>query len=152
QRVGLKVIHHSRKATAEDIFDAPSGTTGLTGAADTLWVMQKPRGKDIATLHVTGRDVEEEELALQWDPHVGGWLLKGPAEEHRLAESRRAALSVLHDTGRPMTPSEFAAAAGMNFSTAKTLLWRMARDGMASTEGGRYACCCNRCNPATGTP
>jgi hypothetical protein len=44
-----------------------SGTLGLPGAADSMLVMKRERGKNDAILFVTGRGVEERELAVEWD-------------------------------------------------------------------------------------
>lgn len=61
------LVHHQRKLDAEDPLDTVSGTLGLVGAADGILVMTRQRGRADAVLHVTGRDVEEQELALGWD-------------------------------------------------------------------------------------
>lgn len=60
------MIHHDRKAKAEsgDPFDRFSGSRGLTGAADTLLFLEHQRGEREGTLHITGRDVSEESLAM----------------------------------------------------------------------------------------
>jgi hypothetical protein len=60
EELGIAVVlnHHDRKMDADDVFDTVSGTLGLTGAVDTILVLTKKAG--IATLHVRGRDIEEE--------------------------------------------------------------------------------------------
>jgi|GEM_PF-4354222 len=73
--VCILVIHHRRKMDAEDPFDTVSGTNGLTGSADATLVLQRDRSTPTATLHVTGRDVEEQTLALAWDAGACGWSL-----------------------------------------------------------------------------
>ena len=50
--IGLLLVHHTRKARAVDEFDTVSGSTAITGAADT------------SMLHIKGRDLEERELSL----------------------------------------------------------------------------------------
>ena len=47
-----------------DPFQRVSGTTGLTGAVDTMFVLEK--APDGARLHVRGRDVEHMELGLRF--------------------------------------------------------------------------------------
>ena len=65
--VAIVVVHHNRKQQADDALEMVSGSTGLTGAADAALVMKRPRGTKDATLLVTGRDIEEREVALRWD-------------------------------------------------------------------------------------
>src|SRR5215204_1962433 len=40
-RIAIVVVHHTRKADAEDPFDCLSGSTGLTGTADTTLVLAR---------------------------------------------------------------------------------------------------------------
>ena len=64
--IALMVVHHTRKARdPDDVFANISGTNGLMGACDTVFVLDKDRRSDrYATLSVTGRDVEFQELRL----------------------------------------------------------------------------------------
>ncbi len=78
--VSLVVVHHTRKAVSEDFVDSSSGTNGLTGAADTVIVLQRRRLDESAVLSVTGRDVDEAEYGL--DKALGGsWQLVGGSLE-----------------------------------------------------------------------
>lgn len=77
--VAIIVVTHTRKMGADDAFDTVSGSTGLTGAADTTLVLRRGRGDSSAVLHVTGRDVEESEYALTYDALTGTWSLDGNA-------------------------------------------------------------------------
>jgi RecA-family ATPase len=63
--IAIVVLHHDRKADADDAFDTVSGTLGLTGAADTILMLK--RGKNGVVLHARGRDIEESETAMQFD-------------------------------------------------------------------------------------
>jgi hypothetical protein len=65
--VAVLVIHHSRKSPAENPFDEVSGTLGITGAADSIFVLERKHEEEEASLYVTGRDVEEETLTLKFD-------------------------------------------------------------------------------------
>ncbi len=80
-RATVLMIHHDNKSTDDggDIFNRMSGTKGLTGAADTLLFLQTKRGEKEGVLHVTGRDVSEQSLAMT---KVGPlWSLIDPPTE-----------------------------------------------------------------------
>jgi len=79
-RLALVAVHHTRKAAADDVLDTVNGSTGLAAAADAVLVLQRARGQVEATLSVTGRDIEERELALRFDPTLMAWTLVGDAE------------------------------------------------------------------------
>jgi hypothetical protein len=59
--VPFLVVHHVRKAAADDFLALVSGTNGIPGAADTILVLERSRGSADGVLHVTGRDVEEND-------------------------------------------------------------------------------------------
>jgi hypothetical protein len=59
--IAIIVAHHTRKTAADDLIDMVSGTLGLTGAADTIIVIERqPSGGFV--LDVRGRDVEATQL------------------------------------------------------------------------------------------
>lgn len=61
----LLLVHHTRKQTADDKFDMISGTSGLLGAADGAFLLQKgKRTGNAATLEVSGRDQQDQKLHL----------------------------------------------------------------------------------------
>lgn len=61
------VVHHIRKQKDSDVFNMVSGTTGLTGSADTTFVLEKEsRTSDTAKLYVTGRDTPYQEFILRF--------------------------------------------------------------------------------------
>ena len=67
QQLGICIVlvHHLRKAADSDPFNMVSGSTGLNGCVDGLLVLIKAkRSANQATLHCTGRDIEDTELLL----------------------------------------------------------------------------------------
>ena len=68
------VVHHTRKLKADDPFDELSGTLGLTGAADGIWMLDSGEDKT-ADLFVTGRDVPESTIPLIFDAAFCRWRL-----------------------------------------------------------------------------
>lgn len=133
--VAILVIHHLRKMPGDDPFDMISGTTGLTGAVDTPFVLH--RGKQGVTLYGRGREIEEMEQAVEF---VGGmWKVLGDAAEVRRSEERSAILEILSSADGPMGPKEIADALGWKTDNVKQLLFKMHKDGEVKKRGrGRY--------------
>lgn len=70
------LVHHTRKQTADDKFDMISGTTGLLGAADGGFVLQKEkRTSNVATIEVSGRDQQDQKIYLNRNPETLLWDL-----------------------------------------------------------------------------
>ena len=143
-------VTHCRKMGAADPLEEVSGSVGLTGVADAVLVLRRKRGQFDAVLHVTGRDVEEQELALCWQPEYAQWSIVGQAEEHRVSKERAEVLNLLRRTGRPMKPTEVSLALGKGLPNVKSMLWRMASDELLrSVDGGYYAVSSNPSNPSS---
>ena len=136
--VGIIIVHHDRKSEADDVFDTVSGSLGLTGAADTILIMKRQAGA--VTLYVRGRDIEEAEMALQFDKAACRWSILGTAAEvHRSAERRRV-LEVLKEAAGPLPVKDIQSAAELRTrNAADVLLGKMARDGeIVRVDKGRY--------------
>lgn len=133
--VTILLVFHVRKAPADDWLDTVNASTGLAGAADSILLLRRERGQHDATLCVTGRDVEEQELALRWDPALSTWTLLGEATEFRVSEERAAAIATLREVSRPLTVAEVALALGKDKDTTRTMLWRMASAGQILSMG-----------------
>ena len=74
--IAILLIHHLRKLHDDDPMNMISGSTGLSGAADSAFVLQKnARSANAASLHCTGRDIPDRTLKLELgeDNHV--WKL-----------------------------------------------------------------------------
>ncbi len=135
--VAVLLVHHLRKSEADDIMDAFSGSNGFTGAADTLLPLERGRGKDTAKLHVTGRDVEERTLALEWDAELTSWRYTDNMPELIRSSERQAIIEVLRQTGGPMKAAAITEGIGKE---AKLFLSRMVKDGeIERVERGVYA-------------
>jgi hypothetical protein len=133
--IAVLVIHHLRKMDSDDPLELLSGTLGLPGAADSVLVMKRERGKDDATLFVTGRDVEERELAVEWDEALWQWVHRGSAEEYRRSEARKDILRLLEKEGEPLSPREIADAVGKKDTAVRQLLRSMVQDGEVLRHG-----------------
>ncbi|MEI7686570.1 MAG: AAA family ATPase, partial [Planctomycetota bacterium] len=84
--IAIIIVTHTRKMADEDQFATISGTMGLSGAADAMIVLRRERGRSDAVLHITGRDVEESEIAIDWNAEAARWTVCGDAEKFRMTK------------------------------------------------------------------
>ncbi len=137
--VAVLLVHHVRKAAAEDFLATVSGTNGLAGAADAVLVLERARAQADGVLHVTGRDVDETDYALSFDPEAGAWtILTGPASDYLMRDTRSTVLR--HVREHPgQRPKQIAEALQLDPTTVRQTCRRMAADGqMRATPGGQY--------------
>lgn len=140
------IITHLRKMGSDDAFDTVSGTAGLTGAADATIILKRERAHRDATLAMTGRDIEEREIGIRWDPTLTSWTLRGEAD---LSDERTAILMALQSAGSSLTPTQLAAVLEKPLAPVKLLMWRMAGEGqLIADKKGRYTPPGNSINPS----
>ena len=73
-RIAVLLVHHLRKMPDSDPFNMVSGSTGIIGAVDSLYVLEKESRTDSkARLHVTGRDIEDMQILLEFDRDTSVW-------------------------------------------------------------------------------
>ena len=76
QHIAILLIHHLRKLHDDDPMNMISGSTGLSGAADSTFVFQKnSRLANVAFLHCTGRDIPDRTLKLEFGEEDHVWKL-----------------------------------------------------------------------------
>ena len=74
--IAILLIHHLRKLHDDDPMNMISGSTGLSGAADSAFVLQKnARSTNAASLHCTGRDIPDRTLKLEFGEEDHIWKL-----------------------------------------------------------------------------
>jgi len=139
-RVAVVAVHHTRKSDAEDVFDTVSGSTGLTGAVDGVWVLRRVPGHGAATLHVRDRDDEDRELGLEFslDAEPYGWRICGSAEDVRMSAERARVLNILRNTTQALRPAELSVTLGRNADAVRAILFRMAEAGLVMKVGTGY--------------
>jgi AAA domain-containing protein len=135
--IAVVLVHHLRKAEADDAFDTISGTLGLTGAPDTIMVINRsPAG---ATLHARGRDLIEIEKAVRFDATTCVWTVLGDASEVRRSSERNTVVEALAEAGEPQGPNQIATACGLKPTNIRQLLSKMKADGIIKKAGyGKY--------------
>ena len=80
--ISLLLVHHLRKQGDSDPLNKLSGTTGIVGAVDSVFVLDKSkRSENLATLVCTGRDIEHRQLELKFSNKDFVWELKSDSRE-----------------------------------------------------------------------
>ena len=84
--IAILLIHHLRKMKDDDPMNMISGTTGISGATDSNFVLKrKDRSSPRAELHCTGRDIESRILEICFQKETHTWVLSEPIEEEKVA-------------------------------------------------------------------
>lgn len=135
--VCILLIHHLRKAESDDIFDTLSGSLGLTGGSDGNLVMQRIRGT--TTLHITGRDLEDVEYAIELDPQMLAWRILGERSEVKRTNEQQQIFDTLKRLTEPTTPKELADITGLKIGSIKNILSKfLEEDSVKRTGYGKY--------------
>ena len=81
--VCMLLLHHTTKIKDEsDPYNNMGGSTGLLGAADFAWVItREKRAATESTLHITGRDIESNELSIKFNTESLNWEYIGTVED-----------------------------------------------------------------------
>jgi hypothetical protein len=135
-RVTVLIVHHTRKAEAEDPMDLVSGTLGLGGAADGVIVLKRDRGQERAELHLIGRDVENEgAFVVEFRRASCTWHLIGDAAVVGTSDAQTAILAALRDAPGALTAGEVAEELSRNRVTVRRLLRKLAKAGKVVQDG-----------------
>jgi hypothetical protein len=123
---------------AEDPLDTVSGTTGLTGAVDSVLVLT--RDGNGTTLHGRGRDIEEIEDAAVFDRETCLWRIAGKADDVRRSDERTTILGILKEATEPLSTREITDLAEMSYVAGRKRLARMVTENEIERVGrGMFA-------------
>jgi hypothetical protein len=127
--IAIVLVHHLRKAEADDPFDTISGTLGLTGAPDTIMILKRDTRGTI--LHARGRDITEIEKAIRFDTGTCTWVVLGDASVIKKSTERVAIVKALEEAGaEPLTPNQIATACDMKPVNIRNMLAKLLADGV----------------------
>ena len=134
--VPFLILHHLKKGMEGDWLSEISGSQGIAGAADTIFSLKRERNSNLATLHRTGRDVEERDFIMKLDGY--GWTLQDDAEAFTMPEWKRQILDFLKNNPS-VSPIQLSQAFGLNINTARQNLARLMKEGLIRKTGfGTY--------------
>lgn len=145
-RLNSLVVHHCKKAAEEDAYDEISGTNGIGGAADGAVILSRARveaadGQPIeGQLFVTGRDTEEQKLAVSFDPRTFCWTSQGTAEARLESVLGRKILDLLRAVGSGvhLSPAEIAANLNVETRAVSHIVYKLRTRGLVERIGGAY--------------
>lgn len=143
--IAIIVLHHLKKMSSKDDSQAEisgdwinmfSGSIGLSGSADALFMLKRDRMGKLGRLYRTGRDVEECSFELVLEGLR--WDFKGEVDDLLLPTWKKQIVDFLaeHST---VSPADLAAGYDLNINTAQSNLRRMEREGLIRKIGyGTY--------------
>lgn len=136
--IAILVIHHTRKAKGDDVFDEVSGTLGINSAVATMWILSRTN-EGTVVLSLSGRDlIHDDPLALRWDAMTCSFIVDGTAAEANASAERKVILDLMQD-GQDWTPRQMAVDLGKSVNTVNQLLRRMVAEGVVDKVGyGKY--------------
>lgn len=141
ERFGVSglIVHHTRKELQGD-DSSPlarvSGTQGLAGAADHIFVMSKIRGSQGATISRTSRDADEMEVALQLDGVR--WQYAGDGGIAKLTPAQYEVYEAIATSPAPIGTTEIAAAIDKAKSTVSGHAEKLEASGFIVKIGTKY--------------
>jgi len=139
--VAIVLVHHNRQGKeANDQLDVVSGTSGLTGVSDQIWILKrKSRKEKSATLEFIGRDFDSDEIAISMNDKLQ-WCYEGPAQEIQVTGERQDIVDYLSKHApKIFTTSEIALALEKKVSAVSRLLGVLVRDEIVLPGGyGKY--------------
>lgn len=134
--VPILAVAHCRKAESSDPVEMVSGTLGLTGVCDGILVLARERGQHDATLFVTGRDIDEREIALRWDPAWTTWTALGQADEYRLSREKAEIMEQMRlRKGQWIKPIDLTAVVEKSKDAIRKIMGRLEIDGWLKSNG-----------------
>ncbi len=142
-KVAIVCSLHTRKASFgfdPDPVDDVLGSTGLTASADVVYALYTEQGKKGATLKGRGRDMDDVDLALIFDPVTCCWQSQGDASEAKVKETEMEVINVLTDLGKAQAHTVARTLSKDYSNTYKILasLWTNRKIGKDLIEGKTY--------------
>jgi hypothetical protein len=104
------------------------GSTAKVGVADTIWGLYRKKGSNRGELSITGRDVRERDLVVEFRPTPAAWQLVGDAGEVGRTAAQQRYLDAISELG-PSDAEAVAAYLDVTRQSAAEVLRRISEDG-----------------------
>ncbi len=123
RNIAVIVLHHNRKAASENEFNSISGSQGIAGSVDTIWLLKSVPGSSSGRLIITSREIDGGDFDMaRMERPMSGWDLIGASvrEEDSVGDRIRACLSV-----EPLTTKALAKEVRSNVRHVQAILTDM---------------------------
>jgi len=74
--VGLILVHHDNKTAGSSMIKNASGTYAIVGSAHAVWNLKRKKGEVVGILEVTGKNIPDKKLTLQYYNKSFRWGLQ----------------------------------------------------------------------------
>lgn len=111
-----------------------SGTYGITGSVDTIVVIRRKRNEAFGTIHVTGRDVADEEIPARFDELA--WTA-APGTLSAASFERTEVYRVIEERG-PIFPQAIADLIGKSRQNVQNMVNGLVQTGAIARTGRGY--------------
>ncbi|KFC68427.1 DNA repair protein RadA [Devosia sp. LC5] len=136
KRLAIVVVTHVRKSEADDPLEMINGSNGITGAADSILILDRDTGG--TKLYGRGRDLSEFDYAMKMDN--GRWTVLGNVNEVGQSEERVQIIEAMKLAAREVTPQELADNLGWPSVNVRRLVTKMVAAGQLDKSGfGKYS-------------
>jgi hypothetical protein len=147
RNIVIIVVHHTNKTkiTKDDNpFDKISGSTGISGAVDAMWLLTRdPESEYASILRMTDRNIAGvDRVDLAWDDMLGSHVVDPKSKLLAATGPERRAVYDVMDKNPSYTwsPKEIATELGREESVIKKHLRRLLEDKLVIRVGyGRYS-------------
>lgn len=134
RNISIMFVDHHRKGSGEfrDAVTDIVSSVSKPGVADTIMGFYRSPGKREWTLAITGRDVEEQELALTYDGMLGCWQCLGDADTMRKDSVQAEIVAALTDMAHTATTAQIAEHTGLDRGLVSRTLAELVAGGYVS--------------------
>ena len=147
-KVVVFCIHHLKKSKKDmdDDIQRLSGSMAITGAADLIMQLKKERGKTSAELSVEGRDIEYQNLLIDFDGETFEWINQGDYSQAKYSKEKKEILDFLdRHRSQEFSPKDIAKELGkvskQEINNITRLLRKLLNAGnILQPSKGKYSC------------
>jgi hypothetical protein len=95
--VTIVLVSHLNKAPQDYAFDKITGSTGLQGMCDAMWLCERGENGAQSTLIGRGRDIHDFEYSLTWNEDTWRYEFNGNLGEVTLKENRKEIVDAMKE-------------------------------------------------------
>jgi RecA-family ATPase len=122
-------VTHQRKSESEDWLMTIMGTVGTSGAVDNALLLERTRSDTRGELRGTGRELDDLEIALDFDKVRGQWLETGQGGGARMSQEALAVMRVMKLIPGPARVQDVADALTRSAKSTSAIMSRMTDKG-----------------------